>query len=259
MPETPFAEFALRCRAARPEVFLVLGSGLGPLIDRVRKTCSVAFTDIPGLSGSSTAGHRGHLTLGEWVGRRVLVGEGRLHYYEGHSWEVVTRPIQLAAGLGAKVALLTNAVGGIRDDLAPGGLMPVRDHFEWNRPFSWRVPAGPTPYAPELVGVVCRAGERCGLALRPGVYAAVSGPSYETPAEVRALRAAGADAVGMSTSREVLAGAAAGLRCAAVSLVTNRAAGLAAGKLDHADVLASAAAAADRLGGLLECVLADLG
>jgi purine-nucleoside phosphorylase len=195
------------------------------------------------------------MTLGEWAGRRVLAAEGRLHYYEGHSWDVVVRPIRLAAELGARMALLTNAAGGIRGDLGPGSLLPIRDHLEWNRPIPWRDPPRASPYAPRLVEAICRAGKAAGLTLSPGVYAAVSGPSYETPAEIRALRAAGADAVGMSTSREVLAGAEVGLECAAISLITNQAAGLAPAPLDHREVLAAASAAAERLGDLLEAVL----
>jgi purine-nucleoside phosphorylase len=204
------------------------------------------------------AGHRGCLTLGEWAGRRVLLGEGRLHYYEGHPWEVVVRPIQLAAELGARIALLTNAAGGIRGDLGPGSLMPVRDHLEWNRPFPWRMSARTTPYSPRLIDVIRKAGKTTGMDLTPGVYAAVTGPSYETPSEIRALCAAGADAVGMSTSREVLAGVETGMECAAVSLITNRAAGLSASPLDHSEVLATAQATAERLADLLEEVLRAL-
>jgi purine-nucleoside phosphorylase len=249
-----FAAFREECRPA-PEVFIVLGSGMGDIASRVKAAACLSFADIPGLPSSSVQGHRGRLTLGEWAGRRVLVAEGRLHFYEGHSWDVVVRPIRLSAQLGVRCAILTNAAGGIRDDLGPGFLLPIRDHLEWNRPNPWRQPRQASPYSSRLVEAVCQAGKSMGLTLSPGVYAAVTGPSYETPAEIRALRTAGADAVGMSTSREILAGAEAGLECGAISLITNRAAGLATAALDHAEVLAAASAAAQRLGELVEQVL----
>jgi purine-nucleoside phosphorylase len=250
-----FSDFHDQCQEVSPEVFIVLGSGMGGISARLKPVASLPFTDIPGLPSSSVQGHRGRMTLGEWAGRRVLVAEGRLHYYEGHPWDVVVRPIRLAAELGVRLALLTNAAGGIRGDLGPGSLLPIRDHLEWNRPYPWRHSQQASPYSPRLVEAICQAGKAVGLALSPGVYAAVTGPSYETPAEIRALRAAGADAVGMSTSREILAGVEAGLECAAISLITNPAAGLAPAPLDHAEVLAAASAAAERLGDLLEEVL----
>ncbi len=252
---TYFSEFREKCSMSPPEVFLVLGSGMGPLVRRVSAKASLSFADIPSLPSSSVAGHRGCLTLGEWGGRRVLVSEGRLHYYEGHSWSVVVRPIQLAAELGARIALLTNAAGGIRADLGPGKLMPIRDHLEWNHPNPWRAPARPSPYSPRLIEAFCEAGKTVEMDLSPGIYAAVTGPSYETAAEIRALREVGADAVGMSTSREVQAGVATGMECAAISLITNRAAGLSAAPLDHAEVLATAQATAEQLADLLEEVL----
>jgi purine-nucleoside phosphorylase len=228
---------------------------MGPLVERVKVEASLSFAAIPGLSSSSVVGHKGCLTLGEWAGRRVLIGEGRLHYFEGHPWEVVVRPIQIAADLGVRIALLTNAVGGIREDLHAGTLMPVRDHLEWNQPYPWRRPRSPSPYSPRLVERICEAASKCGQSLAPGIYASVTGPTYETPAEIRALRWAGADAVGMSTSREATAGRDRSLECAAISLVTNRAAGLSAGTLSHEEVLATARAMAEQLGDVVEEVL----
>jgi purine-nucleoside phosphorylase len=250
-----FELFRARCAEEPPEVLVVLGSGMGPLIARIRTRGSVPFAEVPGLPSSSVRGHVGRLTLGEWATRRVLICEGRLHYYEGHSWEVVVRPIRLAAELGVREAVLTNAVGGIRDDLGPGALMPIRDQIEWNEPSPWRRARPASPYSSRMLERICRAGEACGMKLSPGVYAAVSGPNYETPAEVRALRSVGADAVGMSTSRESLAGSTAGLVCGAVSLVTNRAVGLSAEPPNHEEVLATAKATAERLGDVLEAVL----
>jgi purine-nucleoside phosphorylase len=251
---TDFAAFARACAEARPEAILVLGSGLGALVERVTPIAAIPFAAIPGLPSSSVAGHRGRWTLGQWGGRALLVSEGRLHYYEGHPWELVVRPVQVAAALGVRVALLTNAAGGIRDDLEPGTLMPIGDHLEWNRPYPWRQPRQPSPYSSRLLGLFREAGAN----VPPGVYAAVTGPSYETPAEIRALRSAGSDAVGMSTSREVLAGVAAGLECGAVSMITNRAAGLSPARLDHQEVIDVGKSAASRLADLLEAVVRSL-
>jgi purine-nucleoside phosphorylase len=249
-----FAAFTEAARIARPVVALILGSGMGPVAARLRGTCAVSFAQVPDLPASAVAGHLGRLTLGEWAGRNVLVFEGRVHFYEGHSWHAVTAPARTAASLGVRALLATNAAGGIRDDLAPGSLMAIRDHVEWTRPYCWRRPDLPpvSPYSPRLLRLLGGAAIAAGVALPAGVYAMVTGPCYETPAEIRALRACGADAVGMSTVPEIVAGAAAGLECAAVSCVTNRAAGLGSGPLSHEDVLTTAARQSEGLADLLE-------
>lgn len=264
-PSPRFTALADSCRRLPPRAVFVLGSGMGPVARRLEGALAIPFAEIPGLPASSVAGHAGRLTLGDWAGRRVLVFEGRLHYYEGQPWEVVVRPIQTAAVLGAPLAILTNAAGGIADSLSPGSLMLIRDHIEWTRGFCWRHPGPgglgpdrPSPYSSSLRAALLRAAASAGFALPEGVYAAVTGPSYETPAEIRALRACGADAVGMSTAREIQAGADAGLECVAVSCITNRAAGLSAEPLNHEEVLATAAAQSDRLGLLLERFLVGL-
>jgi purine-nucleoside phosphorylase len=235
---------------------------MGAVVSRLAGPLTVSFADIPGLPASTVAGHHGHLSVGEWAGVRVLIYEGRLHFYEGHPWEVVVRPIQIAASLGVGYALLTNAVGGIRDDLGPGSLMAIRDHVEWTRPHWWQYPGpgglGPprtSPYSVDLLSMLAQASRDSGVELAQGVYGAVTGPCYETPAEIRALRTWGADAVGMSTAREIQAGADAGLLCAAISCITNRAAGLSAHPLNHEEVLAIAARQVDRLAELLEATL----
>jgi purine-nucleoside phosphorylase len=230
---------------------LVLGSGMGAVAGGMTCTLTVPFAEVPGLPAASVRGHRGCLSLGEWEGVRVLVFEGRLHRYEGHGWEDVARPVRLAAALGARVALLTNAAGGIAEGLGPGSLMALRDHIDWTGPWAWCRPGRPSPYTGRLREVLAGAAAAEGIEIREGVYAAVTGPCYETPAEVRALRVCGADAVGMSTAREAEAGAAAGLECAAVSCITNRAAGLSAAALDHQEVLAVAAAQRERLAALV--------
>jgi purine-nucleoside phosphorylase len=255
MSEPRFAALADSCRQAPPRAALVLGSGMGHVADRLQNKQSVLFADIPGLPAASVHGHKGCLTLGDWAGKRVLLFEGRLHHYEGHAWEVVVRPIQTAATLGAQTAVLTNAAGGIADPLGPGSLMAIRDHVEWTRPFFWRHPgpgARPSPYSPRLLQILADTAKAMNCDLHEGIYTAVTGPSYETPAEIRAMKAWGGDAVGMSTAREIQAGHDAGLECAAVSLITNRAAGLSGTALNHEEVLAMAAAQSMRLADLLE-------
>jgi purine-nucleoside phosphorylase len=263
---TTFAALADRCREAPPAAVLVLGSGMGAVARRLVGALAVPFGEVPGLPAASVAGHGGRLALGEWAGVRVLVYEGRLHFYEGHGWEVVKRPVRVAAELGARVALLTNAAGGIADALGPGSLMALRDHLEWTWPNWWRRPgpgglggARPSPYSLRLRELLGRAAAALGFELPQGIYASVPGPCYETPAEVRALQAWGADAVGMSTAREIQAAAEEGLECAAVSCITNRAAGLSMAPLSHEEVLATAAAASARLTDLVGAFLKQLG
>lgn len=240
-----------------PEVALVLGSGMAPLVQRVRVLQSVPYADVPGLEPPTVANHRGFLTLGEWAGKRLLVFEGRLHYYEGHPWRRVEMPVQIAAHLGARVLLMTNAVGGIHPTLWPGRFMAIRDHIEWTRPYCWRSPnePRPSPYSPRLLQLLAAAAAQHDIPLLTGVYAAVTGPSYETPAEIRALKAWGADAVGMSTAREASRAAALGLECAAISCITNHAAGLGDGPISHDEVLVTARGQFDRLADLIESFL----
>jgi purine-nucleoside phosphorylase len=192
----------------------------------------------------------------------VLVFEGRLHLYEGHSDRAVTQYVHVAFALGARTILFTNAAGGIHNSLSPGSLMAIRDHIEWNRPYCWRYPGpggtGPeraSPYSMEMLAQLHASAKRMGMELHEGVYASVLGPNYETPAEIRALRACGADAVGMSTTREVSAAVALGMGCAAISCITNRAAGLSDGPIKHEEVLATTEFQSDRLAALLEELL----
>src|SRR5438105_1403059 len=136
--DLPFAGFVEQARALPVDVAIVLGSGMSELADRCHIASRLPFAEVPGLSATSVAGHSGCLILGAWGGKRILLFEGRLHYYEGHPWRSVTEPIQIAHFLGARIVLLTNAAGGIHDALAPGSLMAIRDHIEWTRPYCWQ-------------------------------------------------------------------------------------------------------------------------
>ncbi len=241
---TPFAAFESAYAAVEPRVAVVLGSGLGGVAQAFREHASVGYADVPGVPPPTVAGHRGRLAVGDWDGVPALVCSGRVHFYEGHPWDRVTRLVELAADLGVRAAVLTNAAGGIRADLNPGDVMAIRAHLALLGRDAWRTVCPETgPYTPALVAAAETAG------LPTGVYAGLTGPAYETHAEVRALRLMGADAVGMSTVREALAAAARGLQVCAVSCVTNKAAGLAPDPLTHADVEAVARAAVARVTG----------
>ena len=259
MPDhIPFATLLHAVRERRPKIAFIFGSGLGGLDERLRNHCKVMFLEVPGLCGATVPGHKGCLCLGEWAGVPVLVFSGRLHYYEGHPWRRVTQPVQIARDFGIDTLVLTNAAGGIREDLVPGTLMSVSHHLECTKPGWWRELNGSQPacYDPSLRTRLHAAARSLDIELAEGAYAQVTGPCYETKAEIRALRHCGADAVGMSTAHEVSAAHALGMRCAAVSCITNRAAGLSHGAIHHAEVLDVAAKLRDRMAGLLEAFLA---
>ncbi|HUR55847.1 MAG TPA: purine-nucleoside phosphorylase [Gemmataceae bacterium] len=243
-----FAEFAAVVNALAPRTAVVLGSGLGGVTSRFVEKASVAFGDVPGLVPTTVHGHRGRLAVGEWGGVPALILFGRLHFYEGHPWNVVTGTIRAAAELGVTSLLLTNAAGGIHDSLSPGGLMAIRGHIKIVDRDAWRDVTVRTPYEPRCL----RRLEQ--HRLLAGVYAALTGPCYETPAEIRALKAMGADAVGMSTAKEAECAASLGLEVAAISCITNKAAGLGGETLDHAEVLDNAKLAVARL----ETIVVDL-
>ena len=243
---------------------LVLGSGLGGLAAAVADARSLPFTRVTGMPPSGVPGHEGRWVAGGLEGRRVLVQAGRYHLYEGHAPEVVRGPVRIAAALGARILIVTNAAGGIRRSLTPGTLMLLEDHLDLiaGSPLDER--AGPSggaaesPYDPALRELAASCARTVGVELQRGVYAALTGPSYETPAEIRMLARLGADAVGMSTVPEVAAARALGLRCLGLSLVTNHAAGIVSVPLAHADVLAAGLEAAPRLERLLRALVRAL-
>jgi purine-nucleoside phosphorylase len=247
-------------------VLLVLGSGLSGLTDSVAGAVSVPFGELPGFPEPSVSGHAGRFVGGSLSGRPALVQAGRFHLYEGHSEEVVCAPVRVAHALGARTAIFTNAAGGVRELLEPGSIMLIEDHLTWSRPgATWgsrwnRSAPGDTidRYDPELGALAMRCALELGIPLARGVYAYVPGPSYETPAEIRALGRLGADAVGMSTVPEVIAARALGMSCLALSLITNLAAGVSRLPLAHEEVISVGRRAGGRLGALLRRVVRDL-
>ena len=237
-----------------PETAVVLGSGLGAFGERVERPVVLPTADLPGFPASTVAGHRGRLILGELAGAPVVVAQGRVHYYEGYPMADVVLPIRLFWALGARRVILTNAAGGIREDLRSGGLMLLTDHIASFAPsplagpneeeFGPRFPDMTEVYSQRLRALAQEAASETGVPLGEGVYLQTPGPAYETPAEVRLYAALGADAVGMSTACEAVAARHLGMEVCGISCVTNAAAGLGGGPLDHQEVQA----AADRLG-----------
>lgn len=263
-------EAAARALAARlpdegVEVLLVLGSGLGALADSVEDATVVPFEEIPGYPAAGVAGHAGRYVVGRLAGRRVLVQQGRFHLYEGHPLDVVAGPVRVAAALGATTLVATNAAGGIHAELIPGSVVVLSDHinFQFRNPLVGpardgepRFPDMTAAYDPVLRQRALATARELGIDARPGVYAAVLGPTFETPAEIRMLDLLGADVVGMSTVPEVVAARSLGLRCLAFSLVTNVAAGRAGRPLSHEEVLEVGRQAGARLQRLILAVLA---
>lgn len=242
------AAAAVHGRATSPaEVGVVLGSGLGRFADTLRDVVKLPFAEIPHLRSPSVAGHAGSLCFGTVGDTSVSCLQGRVHLYEGHPVEDVVFGCRLLAALGCRVVLLTNAAGGVGEGLRPGTLMLVLDHLN----LTGRNPlvGGPNfvdltrAYDPEIADAGRAAARESGVSLAEGVYAGLLGPSYETPAEIRMLRAVGAHAVGMSTVVETIALRALGVRVGAMSCITNFAAGLSDVVLDHRDVQATARAA----------------
>lgn len=256
-PVEPAAALLTDGGAAPYDAAVVLGSGWRAAADRLGEPLREwSFAELPGFAAPSAAGHAGVVRAVQVAGRRVLVLLGRTHLYEGRGVGAVAHGVRVACAAGARIVVLTNAAGGIRADLTVGRPVLVSDHL--NLTATSPLVGARFVDLTDLYSARLRALAREGdPTLAEGVYAALPGPHYETPAEIRMLRTLGADLVGMSTALEAIAARAEGAEVLAVSLVTNAAAGLAE-SLDHAEVLAAGAAAADRMGGLLAQVLARL-
>ncbi|MBI4503829.1 MAG: purine-nucleoside phosphorylase [Gemmatimonadetes bacterium] len=232
----------------QPEAAIVLGSGLGGLAATVEQPQRIGYADIPGFPIPKVAGHGGDLVAGQLEGHPVLLQSGRFHLYEGHPPDTVALPVRVFAELGIRNLVLTNAAGGVRPGFRPPALMLIADHINlmWRNPITGPVIEGETrfpdmsePYDRGLRELAREVALGESLLLEEGVYAALLGPSYETPAEIRMLQRLGADAVGMSTVPEVIVARARGMRVLGVSTITNLAAGISPTALSHEEVLAA--------------------
>jgi purine-nucleoside phosphorylase len=248
----------------RPSVAIVLGSGLGRAIDSLREVASFSYDELPGLPSPTAPGHSGRLLLGELAGVPVTAFLGRFHYYEGHPMRITTLPARVARALGARAMIVTAAVGAIDTGLGAGSVVIGADHLNLmgeNPLRAWRNLDGSPPfvemsepYDPRLAELAATAAERLGVAAARGVYAALSGPTYETPAETEFLRRAGASVVGMSVVPEVVPARALGMRVLGLFAVTN-AVGVA---VEHEEIVRVSDATAASIGGILAEVLPRL-
>ncbi len=242
---------------ARPQLGMILGSGWSEVIGSFNVKDAISYEDIPGLGKTGVVGHAGRLVLAESAGLELLVFQGRRHFYEGVGWTPIALPIFLLKSLGAKTLLVTNAAGGVRKDLVPGTLMIISAHINFlganplvgAHDSFWgpRFPDQSEVYNASLRKLIVQAGKSAGETLAEGIYLADSGPTYESPAEIRAFAALGADAVGMSTVPEALLANAAGLRVAGLSCITNSAAGISENPLSHEEVTETTRLAMERM------------
>jgi purine-nucleoside phosphorylase len=251
-----------------PEVAIVLGSGLGDFAGSLANATSVPYGEIPHWPASAVIGHDGTLVAGETAGRRILALAGRVHVYEGHPMRTVTFGIRVLATLGVKVLVLTNAAGGINTSFSQGALMLITDHINLigTNPlvgpnedrFGLRFPDMTEVYSKRLRAIAVAAGRAAGVALTEGVYVAVHGPSYETPAEIRAFRVLGADAVGMSTVPEAIVARHMGVEVLGISCITNMAAGVLPQPLHHEEVMETARRVRSQFIALLNGIVAGV-
>jgi purine-nucleoside phosphorylase len=252
----------------RPAIAIVLGSGLGDFADEVADPVKIGFTDIPHFSRSTAVGHAGQLVVGKIAGCPVVVMQGRVHLYEGYPASRVAFPIRVFARLGVRAAILTNAAGGINLDYGQGSLVVIKDHInlQGQNPLvgaedprlGLRFIDMTEAYSRSYRRLALAAAKRIGIAVPEGVYAGLLGPSYETPAEIRFLRAIGADLVGMSTVPEVIVARQMGIKVLAISCVTNMAAGVLDKPLNHEEVLETGKRVAGQFKSLLREVIPEI-
>ena len=253
---------------AVPQVGLILGSGLGAYGDKLDGAVRMAYSDIPHFPQSHVPGHKGCLVAGKRSGVSCIAMQGRVHMYEGYDARTVSFPARVLITLGAKVIIVTNAAGGLNPSWSPGTLMLIRDHIDMLRDHALRGPnddrLGPRfpdmthAYPAELRALVKQAAASEHIALQEGVYVAMPGPTYETPAEVQMLQKLGADAVGMSTVPEVIVARHMSARVIGISCITNQAAGITGEELSHAEVTETANRVRETFEKLLDAVLAQL-
>jgi purine-nucleoside phosphorylase len=257
------ARFIFSRTELRPKIALVLGSGLGPFADEFANATKIPYAEIPHFPQSTAIGHAGQLVIGNVDGIAVAGMQGRVHLYEGYSVKEVTFPIRVFARMGVKAVILTNAAGGIK--FTPGRLVVISDHINLqgvnpltgfnDERFGQRFPDMSSAYDKRFREMAVGQGNHLGIGIDEGVYAALAGPSYETPAEIRYLRTIGADLVGMSTVPEVIAARHSELRVLGISCVTNAAAGILDQPLNHREVLETAARVKGDFVALLKAVL----
>jgi xanthosine phosphorylase len=266
-PHDAAATIRERAPALEPRLALVLGSGLGELADTLTNRVELPYGELPGFQAGSVAGHAGTLVLGNHAGVSVAVMRGRYHVYEGANQAAVATPIRALRLLGVEALILTNAAGSLRPETPPGSVVAISDHINMlgfnpltgpnDDDFGPRFPSLADAYDPAIRARLHEHADALGTALHDGVYLAAAGPTFETPAEIRAFRTLGADLVGMSTVPETIVARHCGLRVAAVSIVTNLAEGLGHEQLSHEHTLEQAKAGAAALRPIIERLIAE--
>ena len=251
-----------------PEIGIILGSGLGMLAQEITEQTVVPYSEIPHFPQSTVVGHKGQFIFGYLAGKAVVCMDGRFHYYEGYDLQQVTLPIRVMRKMGISQLIVTNAAGGINADFMPGDLMLIRDHINLlgvnplrgknEEVFGERFPDMSEAYANELRTLALAAADELKINLQQGVYVAMSGPSYETPAEIKYAKMIGADAVGMSTVPEVIVAVHCGLKVLGISCVTNMAAGISKQKLNHKEVMETAEIAKEKFMSLVKKVVSNM-
>ena len=251
-----------------PDAGIVLGSGLGDFAERAETVSVIDYADIPGFPRSTVEGHKGRFIFGRIGDTNAVIMQGRVHYYEGYPMEDVVMPARLMGLLGIKKLLLTNAAGGVNKSFHAGDLMLITDHIAAFVPnplvgrnidsLGTRFPDMSEVYSKKLSAGILASADKLGISMQQGVYCQLTGPSYETPAEIKMLTVLGADAVGMSTAAEAIAARHMGIDVCGISLITNMAAGISEVPLSHEEVKQAADAAAERFGSLVEDFIASL-
>ena len=259
------AEYLFEKVTLRPEIALILGSGLGDYADTLEDSVKIPYSEIPNFPQTTVEGHAGAFVFGKKQGKPVVVAQGRIHYYEGLPMQEITLPVRVLSAIGVKTLVLTNAAGGVNLTYKPGTLMLISDHINFSganpligpnlEQFGPRFPDVSDLYTADLRAKIKAKAAENNIPLAEGVYLMCSGPNYETPAEIRAFRILGADAVGMSTVPEALVAGHSGMDVVGVSCITNMAAGVLPVKLNHAEVVETAAKVHDEFHRLVDVIL----
>ncbi|HYE83836.1 MAG TPA: purine-nucleoside phosphorylase [Clostridia bacterium] len=261
-------DFILERIKSVPEIALILGSGLGDMAEEAEDKTAIDYKEIPNFPVSTVQGHKGRLVFGRISGKRVVFMQGRFHYYEGYRMEDVVFPVWVFKALGVEKLIVTNAAGGVNTSFNPGDLMLIKDHINYtnNNPligpnleaFGPRFPDMSEAYSKGLTELVRKSAAENGIKLQEGTYTFLTGPSYETPAEIRACRIIGADAVGMSTVPEVVAANHCGIKAVGISCITNMAAGILDQPLNHKEVMETADRVKENFSKLIKSVVDNI-
>ena len=251
----------------KPQIGIILGSGLGDLADEYCLQ-TIPYSEIPGFESSTVSGHKSKLVFAEINGKKVVMMQGRFHFYEGHPIQKVVFPVKVMKKLGVETLVVTNAAGGVNPEFKPSDLMIITDHINFmgvnpliganDNSMGERFPDMSAVYTPEYIKLAKEIAKKLGIRLEEGVYMALTGPSYETPAEVRMARTIGADAVGMSTVPEAIVASWAGMKVIGLSCICNSAAGVSTVGLSHADVIQAAGIAKDKFKTLVKEIIREI-